>query len=140
MDNVSLVNNAFFIFLGRGGMWDTIHYDTDTFLHLSTACSSVYLRTCHCLILYKILHFQNCDGFSRKVATRDSIAPGCALMAMHFCLLIHSCITTNYSICVSVTVLDAQLATAPTNGSVVLWDINKRTKSKLGKFAIPFTW
>jgi len=26
---------------------------------------------------------------------------------------------------------DAQLATAPTNGSVVLWDINKRTKSKL---------
>ena len=61
-------------------------------------------------------------------------------MAMHFCLIIHSCITTNYSICVSVTVLDAQLATAPTNGSVVLWDINKRTKSKLGKFAVPCTW
>ena len=29
---------------------------------------------------------------------------------------------------------DSQLATAPTNGSVVLWDITKRTKSKLGKY------
>jgi len=39
----------------------------------------------------------------------------------------------------TVTVPDAQLATAPTNGSVVLWDINRRTKSKLGKFAIQCT-
>ena len=28
-------------------------------------------------------------------------------------------------------VSDAQLASAPTNGSVVLWDINMRTKNKL---------
>ena len=27
-----------------------------------------------------------------------------------------------------------QLATAPTNGSVVLWDLQKMTKSKIGKF------
>jgi len=35
-------------------------------------------------------------------------------------------------VCVSV---DCQLATAPTNGSVVLWNIEKRTKSKLGKLS-----
>lgn len=28
---------------------------------------------------------------------------------------------------------ESQLATAPTNSSVVIWDINKRTKSKLGR-------
>ncbi len=30
-------------------------------------------------------------------------------------------------------VIENQLASAPTNGSVVLWDIKKNTKSKLGK-------
>lgn len=29
--------------------------------------------------------------------------------------------------------IDSQLATAPTNGSVVLWDVTKRQKSKLGE-------
>ena len=29
--------------------------------------------------------------------------------------------------------IESQLATAPTNGCVILWDINKRTKSKIGK-------
>lgn len=28
---------------------------------------------------------------------------------------------------------DLQLATAPTNGSVVLWDLQKMTKSKIGR-------
>ncbi len=28
---------------------------------------------------------------------------------------------------------ESQLATAPTNGSVVIWDINKRTKNKLSE-------
>ena len=28
---------------------------------------------------------------------------------------------------------DSKLASAPTNGSVVLWDINKKSKSKLGE-------
>ncbi len=38
-------------------------------------------------------------------------------------------------VCVRICVcLDHQLATAPTNGSVVLWNIEKRTKSKLGEF------
>ena len=32
--------------------------------------------------------------------------------------------------------LDSQLATAPTNGSVVIWDINKRTKNKLSELRL----
>lgn len=39
--------------------------------------------------------------------------------------------------CLHVVITDvfteSQLATAPTNGCVILWDINKRTKSKIGK-------
>ena len=31
------------------------------------------------------------------------------------------------------TVTESQLATAPTNSCVILWDINKRTKSKIGE-------
>ena len=36
-------------------------------------------------------------------------------------------------VCVcSVLCSDSKLASAPTNGSVVLWDINMKTKNKLG--------
>ena len=31
---------------------------------------------------------------------------------------------------------ESQLATAPTNGCVILWDINKRTKSKIGNIIV----
>ena len=32
--------------------------------------------------------------------------------------------------------IENQLATAPTNSSVVLWDLNKRTKSKLSEYSL----
>lgn len=35
---------------------------------------------------------------------------------------------TLYDLCIG-----SQLATAPTNGCIILWDITKNTKSKLGK-------
>ena len=54
------------------------------------------------------------------------------------CLHLHVCIVAFVATMVlSDTGLsnfqDNQLATAPTNGSVILWDLSKETKSKIGK-------